>query len=305
MRNPILKLGIVLLIIVGCGWFALHTFQKRVVSYEHQLELEKIRREFLERSFLALSMSNADHYRFESKQLWKWYFGELDKHYQEFTKYKNEDLFLSELEEKKRVKKVTENEIAQYEKRFEATKKFWNLVKQGRYEPIFTAAENGLRFDIYDLQFTEDIERRAWVYFALYGAQRKWIEEPGPIKVSRLVVNASFQEILFKGKNANGKLIGEMRSLGNPFMVDHPERYIADFPSGVVLGSYSFPAVPSEAVNGEISMKVLTRSVLTGEEAVGNFLWSFPVDIRWRLPEGAVWEGAKEETRILETSLSK
>jgi hypothetical protein len=69
MNNPIVKLIVVVVIIAGGGLYGLTTYRKAKTEYEHKLDLERIRREWLEREPLARLLPAPDKYRFEMQQL--------------------------------------------------------------------------------------------------------------------------------------------------------------------------------------------------------------------------------------------
>lgn len=299
MNNSIAKLGIVLVALIGVGGYVMHSFRSKNVEAEHRLDLERIRREYLEREPLARLIPDPERYRIERQQLTKWYFNELTDHYNRFPAFKGYDRFMADLEERKRSRKVRDQEYTQYAERFKVTKALWERFKSGKYDPAFTAQQNGLRFDVYDVQAVLDPkEPKLRFSFALYGAQRKWsMDSTSGAKVMRLNVNAAFHELVFSGLDANGKSIREMRASGDPFKVDNGERFIEEFPPGTVFGSYDLPKIPAEVVNAELTFDISTRSVLTGEEMGGKFVWKLPVPADWKLPQGASWEGAQEQVR--------
>lgn len=296
MNNPIVKLGIVLVLLVGGGWFGLSSYRKKSAEYENRLGLERVRREFLERAPLARSMADLGKYRFEQQQLFKWYFNELTDHYNRFAAFKDYEKFEDDLEQRKRQKKVKDQEYAQYLERYKAVKAFWDLARAGKYDPVFSTADKGLRFDVYDVQQQPGDKVR--LSFALYGTQRKWSEDSSSgSKVKRLTVNAAFQEMVLSGLDGDGKQITEMRATGEPFKIDNPERFIEEFPPGLVFGYYDLPKIPAEVVTIQLTFDLATRSVLTGEDVPLKVEWKQPAPPEWKLAAGARWEGAQEQVR--------
>lgn len=299
MNNPLVRLAVVLVVLLGGGWFALKSWRGKTAEYEHRLELERIRKEFLLREPMARSLADPDKYKAEQRALWKWYFAELTDHYNKFASFKNYERFLDDLGERKRARRIKEPELAQYEERYQLTKRFWDLATGGRYDPPFTAWDKGLRFDVFKVETAPEAgEPRVRMHFALWGAQRKWnVDSAGGARVVRLNVSASFQDMVFKGLDAEDKLVREMRASGDPFKIDHPDRFIEELPPGVVIGYYDIPKIPSVVAKAELTFQVATRSVITGEDAVGTFVWKFPADGEWRLPVGIGWENAEEQVR--------
>ena len=113
----------------------------------------------------------------------------------------------------------------------------------------------------------------------------------------RLTVNANFREMVFSGQDPDGKPIREMRASGEPYKIENPERFIEEFPPGIVFGYYDLPKIPAEVATAELTFDIATRSVLTGEEVAAKFVWKQPVPAEWKLPAGAGWEGAQEQVR--------
>ncbi len=295
MNHPMVRLAVLLGVAAAVGGFTYRTWTLQAGELRHQLDLERIRKEFLERDALARAVGEPPRYKEEIRAVLKWYFAELTEHYNRFPAFRNYEKFQDEMADKRKGKKVKELELAQYEDRYRATKALWDVARAGKYDPAFTAGDRGLRFDVLDAQPVPDAkEPRLRFNFALWGAQRKWIEEAAAgVRVRKLSVSANFQELVFKGLDAAEKPITEMRVSGDPFRVESPERFIDAFPPGAVVGYYDVPKVPNEVVTAELSFGVATRSMVTGEEVAGRFVWRLPVPAEWKLPPGTQWEGAQ------------
>ena len=296
MNNPIVKLIAVLVVLVGGGFFGLTTYRKKSTEYENRLDLDRIRREWLERQPLARQLDAPDKYRFEQQQLFKWYFNELTEHYNKFQGLKDYERVGNDLEDKKRTKKMKDAEYALLSERYKGTKDFWELAKANKYDPVFTAVDKGLRFDIYKVESIADPkEPKLRLSYALWGAQRKWsVDSSGGGKVMKLNVNAAFHELSVVGLDGDGKEITRMTAAGDPYKIDNPERFIEEFPPGIVFGSYDLPKIPSNVITVEVTWDIGTRSVLTGEEVSGKFVWKQPLPSEWK---GGDWADAKEQIR--------
>ncbi len=299
MNNPLIKLLVVALVVAGGAGFGYSRMKAAELESKHQIELEKLRREFVDREAFARSIADSTKYADEQRALFKWYFAELTSHYNRYPKYKNYDRFLDDLKARHKSKKVKDGEFGQWEERFKLTRDFFDKVGAGKYEPRFTAVDKGLRFDIYDIQSVPDPkEPKVRLSFALYGAQRKWSEDTSSgSKVSKLTVNANFRDMVFKGLDGQDKEVLQLTASGDPFKIDNPERLVEEFPPHVVLGYYEVPKIPSQAAKVEITFGISTRSVLSGEEAAGEFVWKMPTPDDFKLPAGAAWEGAQEKER--------
>ncbi|MBI5548048.1 MAG: hypothetical protein HY901_29560 [Deltaproteobacteria bacterium] len=299
MNNPIVKLAIVVVVVLGGSWFGLSSWKKKSADYEHRLDLDRIRKEYIERAPLARLIPEPDKLRFEQAALLKWYFNELNEHYNKFQGLKNYERFGDDLEARKRAKKIKEGEFAQYQERYQATHDLWELMRTNKYDPVFIGTDRGLRFDIYEVKTTPDPkEPKLRLAFALYGAQRKWsIDSTAGARIMKLNVNANFHELVVSGLDADGKEIRKMSASGDPNKIENPERFVEEFPPGVVFGFYEIPKIPAEVVTIEMTFEIGTRSVITGEEIPAKFVWKQALPAEWKLPAGAGWEGAQEQVR--------
>jgi hypothetical protein len=299
MKNPILKLAIVLVLLLGGIWLGVSSFRSKTDGFDSKLGLESIRQEFLERAPFARLLPEQARYEDEQRALWKWYFNALNEHYNKFPGQKNYERYVDDLLARKRAGKIKEQEMAQREERYELVKGYWKTMEEGKYMPVFSGLDNGLRFDIYEVKPIPDArEPRIRMAFTLLGAQRKWNEDTSSgARIKKMSVNASFRELVFKGLDESDKVLTEMRASGDPFKIDYPETYIDEFPPGIVIGYYELPKIPSDVQKAELSFEISTRSVISGEEVTGKFVWKLPVPAEWKLPPGTAWEGAQEQVR--------
>ena len=299
MNNPLLKLGLVIAVVFGAGWFGISAYRHKTADFELRLDLERIRQEFLERAPLARGMEQPEKYRYEQQMLLKWYFNELNDHYNRFQGMKDYDRFMQDLDERLKGKKIKEGEHAQYAERFKATRELFERLRNAKYDPVFTAGDKGLRLDIYEVAPSPDTkEPKLRLMFGLWGTQRKWaVDSTAGMKVMHLNVSASFHEMVFSGLDADGKEIRKMSATGDPYKIDHPERFVDEFPPGMVFGYFEIPKIPAEVATAELTFSISTHSVLSGEEIEGKFVWKQPLPSEWKLPPGAGWEGAQEQVR--------
>lgn len=298
MNSPIVKLLIVVALVLGGGYFLRTEYLRQKAEHAHILDLERIRREYLERAPLARGMTDPQRYIDEQRSLWKWYFNELTEHYNQHPEFKNYERFMDDLDARKAAKKVKEADYEQYAERYKITKSYWDAIRNGDYLPIYTALDQGLRFDIFKMEPIGGADPRLRIWVTLHGAQRKWnIESSGGRRVKTMVVNASFQSVLFVGYDEKDRQIVEMPGSGISMAIDHPERWIEEFPPGLVFGYYEIPLVPDVVKRAELTFTVGTRSVVSGEEVVGNFKWSPELRSEWKLAPGEEWKDAQEQIR--------
>src|SRR5690606_29030823 len=97
MNSPIVKLLIVVALVLGGGYFLRTEYLRQKAEHAHILDLERIRREYLERAPLARGMTDPQRYIDEQRSLWKWYFNELTEHYNQHPEFKNYERFMDDL----------------------------------------------------------------------------------------------------------------------------------------------------------------------------------------------------------------
>lgn len=295
-KNTILiAIAVILLAVVGGVSYSQLTNAKKEGA--RQQDFDQIRREYLERSSLALTMVDSGRYEEERRALFKWYFNALTSHYNKYPENLDYARFEKELKGKRAA------DAAPYEKRYQLVKTFWEMSAAGKYIPVFTAFDQGIRFDIYRLETTTlDGEPSVKLHFALYGIQRQWTEDQANgNRVLRMRVNTRFEEFKVDGRDEAGKPRLEMSlGSGEPFNVNHPERFIEEFPPAMIIGYYEIPRIPQVA-SLEMTFQIGTRSVVSGQEVQGNFVWKMEeMPSELRLPVGQEWKNA--EKRIIENA---
>lgn len=298
-RIPLVLLAAAVLAI---GYIVLAVLPAAREEGARNADLERIRREYLERTPVALCMSDPGRYEEERRALFKWYVNALTDHGNKFPGSFEPKRFEKELAKK------GPSEKPLYEKRYSLLRDFWDMMAAGKYMPVFTAFDQGIRFDIYRLETgTLDGEPSVKLHFALYGIQRQWTEDQqsGGGRVFKMRVNSRFEQFNVDGRDASGKpKVSMSLGSGEPFNVNHPERFIEEFPPSMVVGYYEIPRIPDVAASVEMTFSIGTRSVVSGQETQGSFVWKMdemPAELK--LPSGQEWKNA--EKRIVESSDDK
>lgn len=291
------SVGFILLVvgIVGGGYFAYKKYNEKQVELERTANFDRIQKEYLER--VAWIRSNPDDkaYRDEVGTFFRWYFRELNDHQNRFGGNKNFDGYLQELET--RAERLSDQQIAERKKVYETVKSTFEAFRTGNYNPIFTATDDGMRFDIVsaEVKMVEG-EPRIHLPIVLWGAQRE-LRDDG--KVKKMVTSAAFN-MTWRLFDAKGKLLGEMTASGDPTgKIDFPERYIPEFPAQMVLGAYDVDLVPAEVARIEAEFNVTSRAA-SGGEAHGTYTWKLDAPAEWKLKNGEQWKGAQEDVRPIE-----
>lgn len=259
---------------------------------EREAEFAQIQKNYLERVGWMRTNPDDKGYREEVGPFFKGYFEQITAHQNRFGGNKEFDAYLQELERKAESGK--DERAGDRKAYYEYTRKVFDSFRNGRYQPVWTATDKGMRLDVVSSDVVMVLgQPQVRLQLALWGAQRE-LKEDG--KVKKMVTSAAF-DTSWKLTDAKGKLIGEMKGTDPAMKVDFPERYIAEFPPQMVLGHYDMDLVPSEVSKMDITFRVSSRAA-SGGTATATYVWkvdSVPSD--WKLGAGMKWEGATEETR--------
>src|SRR5688572_14104511 len=75
--NPLVKNGVAAAVLVGAGWWGMNAHNAQIDDREYQTEIERVKREFTERSRWVASVAKQPEYTDELQRLLKWYFAEI------------------------------------------------------------------------------------------------------------------------------------------------------------------------------------------------------------------------------------
>jgi hypothetical protein len=86
-----------------------------------------------------------------------------------------------------------------------------------------------------------------------------------------------------------------MSGAGEPYqkLVD-PERFVDDFPPGVLFGTWWVELLPREAARTELALETDVRGA-TGAVRPALFQLALPVAESWKLPPGAAFQAEVRE----------
>jgi hypothetical protein len=287
------------LVIVGAVLlFGRLNAQKEASAF--QLERAQLKREFVERAGVgrAVPPDRVDEWRDEAAALFRWYLAEL-------TAIRNRHPSVppapsgaaAAAEERKG--KLSDKEKASYEEWQKLAEGRFGLVKEGRYAPLFTAVAEGMRLDLVAVETGAHPAgggSALRIDFALWGAPRRVEKErQGDVTTTKVLLPVVFKRIAFRLLDEKGKLYGEMNGPGEPFQkLTDPERWVDDFPPGVLFGSWWVDLLPREAMTSEMELEVSIRGA-NGNERPGLFKFVLPVREEWRLPPGAAYQAETRE----------
>lgn len=288
----------IIVIIAGVllGWgMTYRGMSARAREAQRDADIQRVQKEYLERVGWMRTNPDDKKYRDEVGSFFKSYFAKVTEHQNRFGGNKEFDSYLEELERREAKGKGGKEDRSSDRKAFyEYTRKVFDAMRAGKYAPVWTATDKGMRLDVLSSDVVMVLgQPQVRLQLVLWGAQRELSEDNNKLK--KMVTSASFQTkwVLNDDK---GKLVGEMQA-GDPSMkIDFPERFIAEFPPQMVLGHYDMDMVPANVTKMDISFTVSSRSA-TGGDANATYNWKLDVPSEWKLRPGEEWKGATVSER--------
>lgn len=283
----------VILIVVGAivaGVLATSRASARAKTAEGDAALASLQKDYLERVGWMRANPDPASYRTELPGFFRAYFTKVEEYRKRTGGRPDYDEYLAELGKRE----GKDDKAAERKTRYELVKGVFDTMRAGKYQPVWTGADKGLRLDVISAEPVMDAgEPKIRYLLALWGAQRQLIEEQ---KAKRMVTSATIGTV-WRLTDAKGKLLGEMTAGEPSRKIDFPEFYIPTFPPQMVLGYYDVDLVPADVAKMEIVFTVSSRAQ-SGGEARAELKW--PVDsvpTEWKLASGAEWKGATTSER--------
>lgn len=268
---------------------------------EARLERARLKRDFVERVLAAkeIPADRLDEWQGELAALSRWYFEELgairNRHPGEPRT--PTALEAAEEESKGKLKREEREAIADFQAYAESR---FALLREGRYVPIASAHAEGLRLDVIAVEpgAAPGAGPGLRVDFALWGAPRYLERErAGGKTLTRTVIPLSFKRIALHFLDESGKPYGEMSGAGEPYQkLMDAERFVHDFPSGVLFGTWWVELFPREAATVQLELAVDVRAP-SGAVRPATFQAQLPVPEMWKLPPGATFQAEVREAQ--------
>lgn len=255
---------------------------------------ERLRREMLERSAAPrmLGADQAKEWRTEVRALSKWWVDEVA------SIRARHHMNVPAGPPAAAKEKETEGARAEWQKWAEDR---YRLLSSGSYEPFAVAVDRGLHMDLLAITpspLPTGAGKGLRVDFAVWGAPRRTDRESGPggtRSVLRTVVPMAFKQLQFQFLAADGKPYGEMSGPGEPYQkLADPERFVEDFPPGILFGTWYVDRFPREAARTLITIAVESRG-MAGGDGVATFRFDLPVEESWRIGPGETYEAETRE----------
>jgi len=288
------------LLLAGAALLALWTsFRARTEALSLRAERARVKREFVERALVARALA-ADRPREaaeESRSLLRWYAEELQVAHNRHPRQPRETTLAALQEQRPKATAAERETVAEF---FQYASDRWQALRAGRLDPLQVAGAAGLRLDVLSVQAGQNPvtkERGVRVDFALWGAPRRTDRDPQPggHGAERSALAASFQRLTLRFADAEGKPYGEMAGSGEPYLkLADPERFVEDFPPGLLFGTWWLESFPREAARLSASLQLQVSGA--GAAALpASFAFDLPVAEEWKLAPGQAFQGEKRE----------
>lgn len=272
-------------------------FRTRGEASEARLERARLKRDFAERAGAAraLATDRLPQWQAEVAALSRWYFDELQaiRNRHPLEPARPSGVEAAAADEKAKPKKEQLEQLEDFQRYAESR---LALLADGAYAPVVSAAGEGLRLDLVAIQPGPAPEGPPGlrVDFALWGAPRYLERERDRERtVTRNVVPVAFKQIAFRFLDPAGKLYGEMTGPGEPYQkLADPERFVDDFPPGVLFGTWWVELFPREAATVEVELAADLRDP-SGAVRPATFTARLPVPEAWKLPPGTTFQAVE------------
>ena len=289
----VVALPIGLAVLAGLVLFT--TTRSLTATSDARLARARLKRDFSERAgaVRAIPPDRGAEWQAEVSALSRWYFDELqtirNRHPGEPPR--PNAVQAAEEDQKGKLKREQKEQLEDFQKYAESR---LAILKEGRYAIVASAPAEGMRLDLVSIESgkSPDGAPGLRVDFALWGAPRYVEREHANDKtVTRNVVPVAFKRIAFSFLDPAGKLYGEMSGAGEPYQkLTDPERFVDDFPSGVLFGTWWVEPFPREAATVKLDVDADVREP-SGAVRPATFTATMPVPETWKLPPGTAFQG--------------
>lgn len=248
--KSVLSWLVVVLIIGGAGAYGAKHFHTLDREKAYKLELAALKDTFKTQSVGLQFLSPEEYSKEIGIQLTRYFrsIGKLAKTYPEFYDLERERKFSAAMVEKGH---MTQSQKSNREERIALSLGVLDKMKSGQYRPIYTAADKGFRFDIWDIKPIKiGVESALQISYAHWGAF-------GPVNYDMIVGN-------IRAEQEEGKPVEVPQIVGEgqpPYLQVKPERWVQEFPPGVEIGHYNLPIMPKQALGLSLNFQFGIRTV--------------------------------------------
>lgn len=268
-----------------------------------ELQLEagrsRLRAAYVERAGVINAASNAERHHEELYSLVKWYDAQLADLYNAFPGLHDADGAMKEMQAQLAAGKLKPEEMATKKEWYDETKGLYDAITHGRYTPLVTAVQEGVRIDILSIKrATYEGKNRLRMDVVLWGAPRREVTtaiKQGQGTRTKMELDFALKGLEFEFVDEKEKLLGGGATGAPTMVVDYPERWVSDFPPQVALGIWYFDPFPAETKT--ISMKMTADVKSPTSPAFGvTQEWKLVPQPEWLIRPGEKFEG---EERVM------
>jgi len=260
----------------------------------YEIDKKNLVQDFIVKNAWMRVAKNKSQYVTEITSLVKTYLGKIKEVYTKYGKEMDIDKKWREYSEggketgtqlamigEKADKKYAEQKAAM-EEAFKYSKEVFKTFLEARYNPLLTAADEGVRLDFYDISKVNEGGNQVLRWkFIMWGA---------------------FPEMRYSGitiilYDENGKKYGEINSSSSqPNMrVEDPTIWIEDFPPLAMPGYYDLPLIPYPVAKADFEFRFSAKTYFGSEVAWALNFKEIPVEPSWKLPPDVKWEAQAVE----------
>jgi len=296
--RPALKVLVTAVVALAIGAWAFGAWRRASQVADARLARERLKREFLERSAAARQIppEQSREWRTEVRALTQWYGEEVRA-----LRDRYPDTLSAPVEAARAAReREKDKDGARAEWRRWAEDRV-RLRMEGRSEPLASASDRGLHLDLLSVEPAANPAggaRALRVDFALWGAPRRTDREVPPAGGRATVhttVALAFKQLAVQMLDDKGRPCAEMSGPGEPYQkLADPERFVEEFPPGILFGSWYLDALPREASRIVLGLSAESRG-LAGAAPAASFRFDLPVAEAWRLPPGEPFQAETRE----------
>lgn len=291
--NMLVRTLLVGALIVGGGLFGLHVHNETVDRLELDLGKERLRASWHERAGHVRGIEDPERYRDEFRAAARWYASEITALYNRFPGKRDRDQALTDMEAQVAAGKMKPQELQRRKEWFDETRAVLEIIEGGRYRPVVSGIANGVRVDLLGItRVRHEGESQLRLDFVAWGVPRRVEAKKNSDKttVVRTDVDFGLDSIDFEFIDDQQKLIGGLNGGRPQFFIDHPERWMADFPPHAWIGTYWIDPMPENTHTVSLRIGGQVRSTVGAALPIA-FDWELPAKSDWRVREGESFDG--------------
>jgi hypothetical protein len=259
---------------------------ERARAYDKRLN--ELKREFLTQA-KGLTFIEADAYKKEVGILLAQYFRGLEDLGKAYPELYAPDREKTKTAVEAKAGKLDAAKTQARDERVDMSLSLFEKMKAGQYRPLFSAADKGFRFDIWDAQpvksGNDEMVRFSYAHWGAFGPV-SYKSISGEIKTAEQT-KADADKKDAKAKVENGKkVLSESTSINAddqpPALQVDAERWVTEFVPGVEIGYYELPLFPGNAASVDLKFGFGLRTPGGSEVFAETAFNAMPIAAAWK-----------------------